>query len=114
MDSKIVIAAPFCPAFTPRQWHLYEIRTYTMAWCHRAGRRVGRADRGAGEASPLAAAGHTELGPLNQWIRIWAWSDVAERFRSDEARAAGAWPPATRACSSSRKTSSCPRRSPLR
>src|SRR6266404_6851515 len=31
MESKIVIAAPFCPAFTPRQHgNLYEIRTYTM------------------------------------------------------------------------------------
>ena len=47
--------------------------------------------------SPLAAAGHTELGPLNQWIHIWAYKDAADRFRiRDEARAAGAWPPATR------------------
>ncbi len=31
MESKIVVAAPFCPAFTPRQHgNLYEIRTYTM------------------------------------------------------------------------------------
>ena len=31
MESKIFNAAPFCPAFTPRQHgNLYEIRTYTM------------------------------------------------------------------------------------
>jgi hypothetical protein len=47
--------------------------------------------------SPLAAAGHTELGPLNQWIHVWAYKDAAERFRiRDEARSTGAWPPNTR------------------
>ena len=67
MESKIVIAAPFCPAFTPRQHgNLYEIRTYTMLpgsaptvvekWAERIEGRV--------KLSPLAAAGHTELGPL--------------------------------------------------
>jgi hypothetical protein len=100
MESKIVNAAPFCPAFTPRQHgNLYEIRTYTMQpgvtqqvverWAERIEGRV--------KFSPLAAAGHTELGPLNQWIHIWAYKDAAERFRvRDEARAGGAWPPATR------------------
>jgi hypothetical protein len=69
MESKIVVAAPFCPAFTPRQHgNFYEIRTYTMLpgsaptvvekWAERIEGRV--------ELSPLAAAGHTELGPLNQ------------------------------------------------
>jgi hypothetical protein len=94
MESKIVIAAPFCPAFTPRQHgSLYEIRTYTMLpgvartvvqrWAERIEGRV--------KLSPLAAAGHTELGPLNQWIHIWAYKDAAERFRvRDEARATGA------------------------
>ena len=100
MESKIVNAAPFCPAFTPRQHgNLYEIRTYTMLpgvaqqvlerWAERIEGRV--------KLSPLAAAGHTELGPLNQWIHIWAYKDAAERFHiRDEARAGGAWPPATR------------------
>ena len=84
MESKIVVAAPFCPAFTPRQLgNLYEIRTYTMLpgvtsqvierWAERIEGRV--------KLSPLAAAGHTELGPLNQWIHIWAYKDASERFR---------------------------------
>ena len=31
MESKMVIAASFCPPFTPRQYgNLYEIRTHTM------------------------------------------------------------------------------------
>src|SRR5260370_33530765 len=47
--------------------------------------------------SPLAFCGHTELGPLNQWIHVWAYKDAAERFAiRDQARATGAWPPATR------------------
>ena len=99
MESKIVNAAPFCPAFTPRQHgNLYEIRTYTMQpgvaqqvierWAERIPGRV--------RLSPLAAAGHTELGPLNQWIHIWAYKDAAERFRiRDEARQSGLWPPRT-------------------
>src|SRR5271169_3194994 len=44
MESKIVIAAPFCPAFTPRQHgNLYEIRTDRR-------REVGRGDRRTGQA----------------------------------------------------------------
>ena len=90
----------FARPFTPRQHgNLYEIRTYTMQpgvaqqvvarWAERIEGRV--------KFSPLAAAGHNELGPLNQWIHIWAYKDAAERFRvRDEARAGGAWPPATR------------------
>ena len=57
------------------------------------------AERIAGRVklSPLAAAGHTELGPLNQWIHIWAYKDAAERFRiREESRKDGKWPPATR------------------
>jgi hypothetical protein len=46
--------------------------------------------------SPLAAAGHTELGPLNQWIHIWAYKDANERARiREESRKDGTWPPAT-------------------
>ena len=100
MESKIVVAAPFSPAFTPRQHGgLYEIRTYTMQpgvtqtvierWAERIEARV--------KLSPLAACGYTELGPLNQWIHIWAYKDAAERFRiRDESRKDGNWPPATR------------------
>jgi hypothetical protein len=100
MESKIVNAAPFSPAFAPRQLgNLYEIRTYTMLpgsaptvvarWAERIEGRV--------KLSPLAAAGHTELGPLNQWIHIWAYKDANERARiREESRKDGTWPPATR------------------
>ena len=99
MESKIVVAAPFCPSFAPRRLgDLYEIRTYTMPpgsaptvierWAERI--------EGWVKLSPLAAAGHTELGPLNQWIHIWAYKEAAERFRiREEAIKQGLWPPRT-------------------
>ena len=100
MESKIVIPAPFSPKLEERRLgNLYEIRTYTMLpgaaptviekWAERI--------EGRTKLSPLAFCGHTEIGGLNQWIHVWAYKDAAERFRiRDEARATGAWPPATR------------------
>ena len=44
--------------------------------------------------SPLAFAGHSELGDLNLWCHIWAYKDVAERFEvREKARRDGIWPP---------------------
>jgi len=100
MESKIIIAAPFSPKLEPRKLgNLYEIRTYTMLpgatptvvekWAERIEGRL--------KYSPLAFCGHTELGPLNQWIHVWAYKDAADRFSvRDKARESGAWPPATR------------------
>jgi ligand-binding SRPBCC domain-containing protein len=100
MESKIIVAAPFSPKMEPRQLGgLYEIRTYTMLpgvtptvverWAERI--------EGRTKISPLAFCGHTELGPLNQWIHVWAYKDAAERFAiRDKARETGAWPPNTR------------------
>jgi hypothetical protein len=101
MESKIVNLVPFSPPLGQerRLGNLYEIRTYTMQpgvtptvverWAERI--------EGRQKFSPLAFCGYTELGPLNQWIHVWAYKDAAERFRiRAEASAAGAWPPATR------------------
>jgi hypothetical protein len=100
MESKVIIPAPFSPKLEERRLgNLYEIRTYTMLpgaaptviekWAERI--------EGRTKLSPLAFCGHTELGGLNQWIHVWAYKDAAERFAiRDQARATGAWPPATR------------------
>jgi hypothetical protein len=100
MESKIIIPAPFSPKLEERRLgNLYEIRTYTMLpgaaptviekWAERI--------EGRTKLSPLVFCGHTELGGLNQWIHVWAYKDAAERFAiRDQARATGAWPPATR------------------
>jgi NIPSNAP len=100
MESKIIIAAPFSPKMEPRKLGgLYEIRTYTMlpGATPTVIERWGEVIEGRMKISPLAFCGHTELGPLNQWIHVWAYKDAAERFSiRDKAREAGAWPPATR------------------
>jgi len=99
MESKIIVAAPFSPKMEPRQLGgLYEIRTYTMqpGVTPTVVERWAEKIEGRTKISPLAFCGHTELGPLNQWIHVWAYKDAADRFATrDKARAAGAWPPAT-------------------
>ncbi|HVB66232.1 MAG TPA: NIPSNAP family protein [Acetobacteraceae bacterium] len=44
--------------------------------------------------SPLAAFWHTEVGPLNRVIHVWAYEDLAERtrIRAEATKLAG-WPP---------------------
>jgi hypothetical protein len=100
MESKIINLAPFSPKLGDRRLgDIYEIRTYTMqpggvgivteAWAEKI--------EGRQKFSPMAFCGATELGGLNQWIHVWAYKDVAERFSvRDAARASGAWPPNTR------------------
>ena len=44
--------------------------------------------------SPLAFAGHSELGGLNRWRHIWAYKDANHRAEVREhARKEGIWPP---------------------
>ena len=96
-QSEIFIPAPFSPKLEPRRLgNLYEIRIYTLA----PGAIPGQIERWSGaiakrmEYSPLAFAGHSELGGLNRWCHIWAYKDAAERFAvREKARADGIWPP---------------------
>jgi hypothetical protein len=96
-QSEIFIPAPFSPKLEPRRLgNLYEIRIYTLA----PGAIPGQIERWAGaidarlKYSPLAFAGHSELGGLNRWCHIWAYKDAAERFAvREKARADGVWPP---------------------
>jgi NIPSNAP len=101
MESKIIVPAPFSPKVEPRQLGgIYEFRTYTYApgphlgnaikkWSDKIAERV--------KLSPLVFAGSTDLGPLNQWIHVWAYKDANERARiREESRKDGSWPPATR------------------
>jgi hypothetical protein len=96
-QSEIFIPAPFSPKLEPRRLgNLYEIRIYTLA----PGAMPGQIDRWSTaidarqKYSPLAFAGHSELGGLNRWCHIWAYKDAAERFAvREKARADGVWPP---------------------
>ena len=95
--SQIFIPAPFSPKLEPRQLGgIYEIRMYTLKpgavpnqierWAGAIGERV--------KLSPLAFAGHSELGDLNIWCHIWAYKDAADRFAiREKARKEGIWPP---------------------
>jgi hypothetical protein len=95
--SEIFIPAPFSPKLEPRQLGgLYEIRIYTLKpgaipeqidrWSTAIGERT--------KLSPLAFAGHSELGGLNRWCHIWAYKDAQQRFDvREKARKEGIWPP---------------------
>jgi hypothetical protein len=97
MESKILIPAPFSPPMEPRQLGgIYEFRTYF----YKAGTIPQVIERWSGaiaeriKLSPLVGAWYTELGPLNQWVHVWAYKDAAERQRiRDEAVKRGIWPP---------------------
>ena len=96
-QAEIFIPAPFSPKLEPRKLGgIYEIRIYTLA----PGAIPGQIDRWSTQIaertklSPLAFAGHSELGGLNRWCHIWAYKDSAERFAVREhARKEGIWPP---------------------
>src|SRR3989440_378107 len=107
MESKIIIPAPFSPKLEERRLgSLYEIRTYTMLpgaaptviekWAERI--------EGRTKLSPLAFAGHTEIGGRNQGIHCWAYKTAAHRLRSrhGSAAAAAASPPTPVQCGSQR------------
>ncbi len=77
---------------------IYEVRTYSIAvgglkpaleiWAEAYEHRK--------KYSELTAAFVTEIGPLNQFIHIWAYDSPDERMRIRKAAEADAhWPPAT-------------------
>jgi hypothetical protein len=97
MESKILHPAPFSPHFEPGEHGgLFEFRTYTYgpgqvakvmeAWAPLVKARSA--------ISPLVFAGYTELGPLNQWVHVWAYKNMADReTRRAQAMKPGQWPP---------------------
>ncbi len=97
MESKILHPAPFSPPLEPRRLGgIYEFRSYIYKpgsipkvidiWSAAIGERV--------KLSPLVGAWYTELGPLNQWVHVWAYKDAGERQRiRAEAVKRGIWPP---------------------
>jgi len=96
-QSEIFIPAPFSPKLEQRQLGgIYEIRMYTLA----PGAIPGQIDRWSTaidartKLSPLAFAGHSELGGLNKWCHIWAYKDANHRAETRaKAMREGIWPP---------------------
>jgi len=95
--SQIFIPAPFSPKLEPRELGgVYEIRMYTL----KPGAIPSQIDRWSTaidartKLSPLAFAGHSELGDLNIWCHIWAYKDANHRAEiREKARKEGIWPP---------------------
>lgn len=100
-ENKIIQPAPFSPPLEPKKLgNLYEFRTYT----YRPGsmptvlERFGKVMAARTKVSPLVFAGHTLIGPLNQYIHVWAYKDGGERdrLRAEASKTVEGWPPATR------------------
>jgi hypothetical protein len=75
---------------------IYEIRTYQLAPGSQAEveKRYGEAYQYRKKYSELTGFFHTEIGPLNEIIHIWGYSDLAERARiRAEASKDPNWPP---------------------
>jgi len=78
---------------------IYEFRTYTLKPRSLAEveTRYGEAHEYRRKYSPLAAFWHTEVGPLNEIIHVWGYTDLAERARiRAEAAKDPNWPPKIR------------------
>jgi len=75
---------------------IYEFRTYDIkpGSLAEVEKRYGEAYEQRKKLSELFAFWHTEIGPLNQIIHVWAYKDLEERGRiRAEAVKAGSWPP---------------------
>ena len=91
--------AVFTAAARTKLGELYEFRTYTYQpgamptvlerWSKVIGART--------KVSPLVFAGQTLIGPLNQYIHVWAYKDAGERerLRAEASKTDAGWPPPT-------------------
>jgi hypothetical protein len=100
-ENKIIQPAPFSPPLEPRTLgKIYEFRTYTYqpTTMPTVLERFGKVMAARTKVSPLVFAGHTLIGPLNQYIHVWAYKDGGERdrLRAEASKSVDGWPPATR------------------
>ena len=99
-ESKLLTPAPYSPPLADRALGgLYEIRTYTI----KAGKLPDMIKAWGGSLeerlrlSPLAAVWYSAAGPLNQFIHVWPYRDMADRERiREESRKLDTWPPPSR------------------
>lgn len=97
MKSEIYRPAPFMTPLGERKiGPIYEMRLYTWppevipealeVW----GSRIARRE----ELSPLVGCWYSELGGLNNFVHLWAYTSFDERTRiREEALEKGIWPP---------------------
>ena len=97
MTSEISVSFPFSPELKPgRLGPIYEYRHYTF----RAGalpniiERWGAKLPGRLKLSPVALAGHIEMGVANKFVHIWPYASLEQRGAiRDKACEPGVWPP---------------------
>jgi hypothetical protein len=100
-ENKIIQLAPFSPPLPEKKLgEIYEFRTYTYqpGMMPTVMERFGKVIPERTKISPLVFAGQTMIGPLNQFIHVWAYKDAGERerLRAEAAKKVAGWPPATR------------------
>ena len=100
-ENKIIQLAPFSPPLPEKKLgEIYEFRTYTYqpGTMPMVMERFGKVIPERTKISPLVFAGQTMIGPLNQFIHVWAYKDAGERerLRAEAAKKVAGWPPATR------------------
>lgn len=100
-ENKIIQPAPFSLPLQERTiGKIYEFRTYTYqpGTMPTVLERFGKVIPARTKVSPLVFAGHTLIGPLNQYIHVWAYKDEAERerLRAEASKTVEGWPPQTR------------------
>jgi len=100
-ENKIIHLAPFSPPLPEKKLgEIYEFRTYTYqpGTMPMVMERFGKVIPERTKISPLVFAGQTMIGPLNQFIHVWAYKDAGERerLRAEAAKKVAGWPPATR------------------
>ncbi len=75
---------------------IYEVRTYVVKprSMSEVEKRFGEKYEQRKKYSELAAFWKTEVGPLNQFMHVWGYKDLAERATIRAAAVKdGAWPP---------------------
>ncbi len=100
-ENKIIQPAPFSPSLPEKKLgEIYEFRTYTYqpGTMPTVLERFGKVIPDRTKISPLVFAGTTMIGPLNQFIHVWAYKDAGERerLRAEAAKTVVGWPPGTR------------------
>jgi hypothetical protein len=97
METRILYPAPFSPHFEPGEHGAcYEFRTYTYGpgSIPKVIESWGQNIEARARVSPLIFAGYTEIGPLNQWMHVWAYKNMGERERLRAlGMKPGSWPP---------------------
>jgi hypothetical protein len=100
-ENKILQPAPFSPPMPEtKQGNIYEFRTYTYqpGTMPKVLEAFSKVIPERAKLSPLIGIWVSAIGPLNQFIHVWAYRDAGERerVRAEASKKVSGWPPETR------------------